>query len=188
MNRDQAVLSRQQLAALQGQAQRQTQLLEAMVSRAAAPASPLTGLTLHKITLHDDPQTFLEMLGRRHAAGRGRSGPCGCFPCYQGTRKLRRSACPPPPEDSTGRSSGRSSTDWGFRRRNIAAGSGGTSWGPPIGHLFSHNSYKTRRPGGCNPRAPPARVGYWTRSFWSSSWRGSQRPHQTGCSATARRT
>ena len=43
MNRDQAVLSRQQLAALQGQAERQTMLMEAMVNRAgaAAPAPPV---------------------------------------------------------------------------------------------------------------------------------------------------
>ena len=63
MSRDQAVLSRQQLAALQGQAERQTQLMEAMVSRAgaASPAPSFTGLTLHKMSVHDDPQTILEM-------------------------------------------------------------------------------------------------------------------------------
>ena len=63
MSRDQAVLSRQQLAALQGQAERQTQLMEAMVSRAgaASPAPSFTGLTLHKMAAHDDPQTFMEM-------------------------------------------------------------------------------------------------------------------------------
>ncbi|XP_073331909.1 uncharacterized protein [Pagrus major] len=63
MNRDQAVLSRQQLAALQGQAEKQTQLLEVMVNRAgaAAPAPSLVGLALHKMSEQDDPQTFLGM-------------------------------------------------------------------------------------------------------------------------------
>ncbi|KAK0144358.1 hypothetical protein N1851_017284 [Merluccius polli] len=70
MSRDQAVLSRQQLAALQGQAERQTQLMEAMVSRAgaASPAPSFTGLTLHKMSVHDDPQTFLEMFEATVAA------------------------------------------------------------------------------------------------------------------------
>ena len=60
MSRDQAVLSRQQLAALQGQAERQTQLLEAMVSRAADGES-FTGITIHKMAPHNDPQSFMEM-------------------------------------------------------------------------------------------------------------------------------
>ncbi|KAK0133481.1 hypothetical protein N1851_031006 [Merluccius polli] len=70
MSRDQAVLNRQQLAALQGQAERQTQLLSAMVSRAgaAAPAPSFTGMTVHKMAAHDDPQSFLEMFETTAAA------------------------------------------------------------------------------------------------------------------------
>ncbi|KAK0148589.1 Neurotrophin receptor-interacting factor [Merluccius polli] len=70
MSRDQAVLSRQQLAALQGQAERQTQLLEAMVGRAgaAAPAPSFTGMTVHKMAAHDDPQSFLDMFEAMAAA------------------------------------------------------------------------------------------------------------------------
>ncbi|KAK0136850.1 Zinc finger and SCAN domain-containing protein 23 [Merluccius polli] len=70
MNRDQAVLSRQQLAALQGQAERQTQLLETMVRRAgaAAPAPSFTGMTVHKMAAHDDPQSFLDMFEATAAA------------------------------------------------------------------------------------------------------------------------
>ena len=71
--------------------------MEVMVNRAgaASPAPSLTGLTLHKMSVHDDPQTFLEMFEATAAAcgwpGKG-SGDANCD---------ARPACPP--EDSTGK-------------------------------------------------------------------------------------
>ena len=90
MSRDQAVLSRQQLVALLGQAERQTQLMEAMVSLAgaASPAPSFTGLL----------QTFLEMFEATAAACMGHAaaspairGPanCGARPAHPLPRTVR---------------------------------------------------------------------------------------------------
>ncbi|XP_059185737.1 uncharacterized protein LOC131968750 [Centropristis striata] len=63
MSRDQAALNRQQLAALQFQAEKQAELLEVMVNRVggASSAPSLAGVTLQRMAAHDDPQTYLEM-------------------------------------------------------------------------------------------------------------------------------
>ncbi|KAM7401464.1 hypothetical protein PAMA_005593 [Pampus argenteus] len=62
VRRDQAVLTRQQLAALQQQRERQTQLLEAMLVRegTTSPGPSLSGMTLHRMTGSDDAQSYLE--------------------------------------------------------------------------------------------------------------------------------
>ncbi|KAM9719837.1 uncharacterized protein ACNS7B_020492 [Menidia menidia] len=61
MSRDQAALSRQQLEALLAGAERQTQLLEALVVRTTAPPRDpaIAGIQLLRMTEQDDPQSFL---------------------------------------------------------------------------------------------------------------------------------
>ncbi|KAM9360126.1 uncharacterized protein ABDE67_000748 [Symphorus nematophorus] len=66
MHREQAAVNARQLEALHAQTERQTQLLEGLLSRSGAvspsPASPsLYGIALHKMTSTDDPQAFLDM-------------------------------------------------------------------------------------------------------------------------------
>ncbi|XP_044042863.1 uncharacterized protein LOC122871611, partial [Siniperca chuatsi] len=66
MHQEQAAVNRQQLERMQDQADKQTQLLASLVSQpgASLPPSPplaLSGITLHKMSAADDPQSFLEM-------------------------------------------------------------------------------------------------------------------------------
>ncbi|XP_059202709.1 uncharacterized protein LOC131982144 [Centropristis striata] len=63
MSRDQAALNRQQLAALQFQAEKQAELLEVMVNRVggASSAPSFAGVTIQRMAAHDDPQTYLDM-------------------------------------------------------------------------------------------------------------------------------
>ncbi|KAM9751742.1 uncharacterized protein ACNS7B_008488 [Menidia menidia] len=63
MSRDQAALSRQQLGALRARAERQTQLLEAVMERSGEPPGgpAIAGIQLHRLNEQDDPQSFLDM-------------------------------------------------------------------------------------------------------------------------------
>ena len=63
----------------------------------------------------------------KHAGGVGRAA---ASPAVGGMRKLRRSACPPLPEDSTGKSSGRSSTDLGLSAEDHRRRFRGSKLGP----------------------------------------------------------
>ena len=135
MSRDQAVLSRQQLAALQGQAERQTQLMEAIVSRAgaASPAPLFTGLTLHKMAVHDDPQTFMEMFEAMAVAcgWPGAEWAVRLLPLLSRDAQTAALSLPAP-----------SQGQYGEIKRAVLdrLGSGGTSWGLPIGHLCSRSN------------------------------------------------
>ncbi|KAK0153320.1 hypothetical protein N1851_005002 [Merluccius polli] len=128
MSRDQAVLSRQQLAALQGQAESQTQLLEAMVSRAgaASPAPSFTGLALHKMAAHDDPQTLMEMFEATAAA-------CGwpvaewavrLLPLLSGDAQTAALGLPAPSRGGGGQAPRRSPRRSAIRLRTAAEGRG----------------------------------------------------------------
>ncbi|XP_051236284.1 uncharacterized protein LOC127352152 [Dicentrarchus labrax] len=62
----QTATNRRHLEALQNQAGKQNQLLEGLLARSGAqspssPCSSFSGITMHRMTAADDPQTFLEM-------------------------------------------------------------------------------------------------------------------------------
>ncbi|XP_035523495.1 uncharacterized protein LOC118332359 [Morone saxatilis] len=62
----QTATNRRHLEALQNQAGKQNQLLEGLLARSGAqspssPPSSFSGITMHRMTAADDPQTFLEM-------------------------------------------------------------------------------------------------------------------------------
>ena len=75
MHREQSVLNGQHMEALHAQSERQSQLLQTLVGQAGAPSAsspPLAfrGVTLHRMTEADDPQSFLEMFeGTAEACG-----------------------------------------------------------------------------------------------------------------------